>query len=156
MQLIFESIDEVRDFVTKLKGTRGGKNSGSDEADTNTAGTATGQAPAPLQPPQGGPSFAPPGNAAPAFTAPSFPGGSPLPTAAPEVAALVGRISARMDAIIASGQTKADDMLGWFRAQCVQNGFPEAGGATLDQIKGSWLAKLPQPSLDVIAKTIAA
>lgn len=147
--------DSEEEFKARIKNVRGGKSSGSDEADTN-GGAATGQAPAPLQPPQGGPAFTPPGAvfAPPAAQQFPGPGSAPLPVADPQIAALVGRISARMDAIIASGATKTEDMLAWFRQQVVQGGFPEAGGATLDQIKGAWLAKLSPPALDLIAKTI--
>ncbi len=69
MKLEFESIEEVKEFVTKLKGTRGGKNSG----DTDDAPAATGQAPAPLMPPQGGPAGFP---GAGGFAAPG-PGAAP-------------------------------------------------------------------------------
>lgn len=169
MKLCFDSIDEVKDFISNLKTARKGKNAGNEdeggEATTTTtapvntapvtgpAMTATsGGAPAPLQPPtdsgpMGGPAAFP--------GASGFPGG-PAPTAAPtgpspEVAALVTRIVPRIDAALASGQP-AEAVTAWFRGQC----GPEAANATLDQIKQVFLAKLTVPQLDNIAKLVNA
>lgn len=146
MQLIFESIDEVRDFVSKLKGTRGGKNNA---ADDDNAGPAV-AAPAPLQPPAGG-VMGGPAMAAPSFVPPqaAFPGpaAAAAPSVPPEILALVGRVVAKIDGALASGQP-ADTVLNWFRSQC----GPEAANATLDQIKTVFLAKLSQPALENIVK----
>ncbi len=49
MELKFFSIDEVREFVKGLKGTRGGK--------TDTDDAPAGDVPAPLQPPKSSPSY---------------------------------------------------------------------------------------------------
>lgn len=144
MQLTFNSIEELRDFVkSHLKGTRGGKNT--DDGDTNPAGT--GGAPAPLQPPQQQPSFQPPTG---------FPGaGNMVPGGATEAAAatmaIVARINARIDGAIASGQP-ADAVLTWFRGQA----GAEAANATMDQIKQNFLPKLPMATLENIAKLMNA
>lgn len=146
MELKFFSIDEVREFVKGLKGTRGGK-AGDDEA------TA---APAPIMPPQGqsggfpgASGFAPPGAGA-------GPQGGGFPAAgaigpAPEVLALVQRIVAKIDGSVASGQP-AEVVLTWFRGQC----GPEAANATLDQIKQIALPRMSVPALEAIAKLMNA
>jgi hypothetical protein len=140
MKLCFDSIDEVKEFVAQLKGARGKKG----EADDPPAG---GQAPPPLQPPTGGQTafnpntFTPPaGGAFPAATGP-----------APEVVALVQRISTRIDGALASGQP-ADQVLQWFRGQC----GPEAAAFTMDQIKTVALPKMAVPGLENIAKLMNA
>lgn len=162
MKLCFDSIDEVKDFISNLKTTRKGKNAGNDDegsetttASVNTApvtGPApTGAAPAPLQPPtDAGPMAAP--------TAFGFPGGpvNPAPTAtpsgpSPEVKALVDKIVPRIDAALQSGQP-VEAVTNWFRSQC----GPEAANATLDQIKQVFLAKLTVAQLDSIAKLVNA
>lgn len=150
MKLCFDSIEEVKEFVGSLKGTRGGK------ADKSETETATGSAPAPMQPPAGGAApmetttFAPPSGAPqggfPGAGATSFPTGP-----APEIAALVQRISTRLDAAISGGQP-AEAARAWLASQC----GPEAANATLDQIKSTFLAKLSQPVLENIAKLMAA
>lgn len=154
MKLCFDSIEEVKEFVTQLKGTRGKKG----EADD--AGTATGSAPQPLQPPTGGPSSGfpsggPAGFAAPGAGAGPAAGGFPAagaPTVAPEVAALVQRITTRVEAAVSSGTTKPEDMITWFRGQCGAG----AEAATWDQIKTSFLPKMAVPQLDGIAKMVNA
>lgn len=148
MQLIFDSVEECVDFVkNKVKGTRGGRNSA---ADDDNGGATGAQAPAPLQPPAGGvmggpamaaPSFVPPQGAFPG------PGAATAPVVGPEIMALVGRVVAKIDGALASGQP-ADTVLNWFRGQC----GPEAASATLDQIKTVFLAKLSQPALENIVK----
>lgn len=143
---------QIKDYLSKLKGTRGGKNTGDDE------GAQTGgQAPAPLQPPAGGTGgfatgaagFAPPvGGAAP------MGGGFPAAGAtgpAPEVAALVNRIVARLEGAIASGQP-ADAAWGWLRGQC----GPEAASYSPDQLKTIALPKQPVAVLENVAKLMAA
>lgn len=147
MRLSFDSIDEVKEFVKGLKGTRSGKAGDADEG-------PAGQAPAPLQPPAGGPAFNPGGFVPQGPGAGPMGGGFPAAAAtmpAPEVVALVARINAKIDSAIASGQP-ADSALTWFRAQC----GPEAAGATLDQIKTVFLYKTALPTLEQIAKLMAA
>lgn len=153
MRLSFDSIDEVKEFVKNLKGTRGGKDKDDGEA-------ATGSAPQPLQPPAAGAMSGFPGGGATGFAAPGAGaapagGGFPVagaPTVAPEVQALVTRIITRVEAAVAAGSTKPDDMLAWFRGQC----GAEAAQATWDQIKASFLPKMGVPQLDGIAKMVAA
>ncbi len=139
MRLSFDSIEEVKEFVKNLKGTRGGKDKDDEPA-------ATGSAPAPLAPPAGGFNPSPgaasgfaPGGAAPGGT---FPGAA-APVANPAVAAIVAKI----DGSIASGQN-AEGIATWFRVQL----GAEANGATLDQIKAVLLPKAPQATLDGILK----
>jgi hypothetical protein len=148
----FESIEEFETFRTSGKKTRTKK----DEADE-----AAGNTPTPLQPPAGGAAvgfpgaggFAPQGAGAGQMGG-AFPAAG-APVLAPEVVALVNRITARMDSAVSSGVTKADDMLTWFRGQCA-GVDPSAANATLDQIKGVFLPKLSVPALDQIAKMMAA
>lgn len=150
MKLCFDSIEEVKDFVTQLKGTRGGKGN-KDETDTNTTSGTSG-APAPLQPPaggvdMGGTQFAPPaGTFGAAGPGAGFPAGP-----SPEAAALVARIVAKTDSAIAGGQNP-EQARAWFAGQC----GPEAANATLDQIKGTYLPKLAVPQLQQIASLLAA
>lgn len=151
MKLCFDSIDEVKDFVKQLKGTRGGK---AGDADEGTAGQQI--APQPLQPPAGGAGgfpgaagFAPPG-AGVAQQAGAFPVHA-APTAPPEVLEVLARIVAKIDGAIASGQP-ADGVLQWFRGQC----GPEAANFDLNQIKMVALPKMAMPQLDNIAKLMAA
>lgn len=157
MELKFFSIDEVKEFVKGLKGTRGGK-AGDDEAQTGP-----GNAPQPLQPPVGGPAGGFPGGpgtfAAPGAAAGQVVSGFPVVNAtgpAPEVLALVQRISARIDWSTVpqpqGGGQPPDNVLGWFRQQC----GPETANYTLDQIKQSALPRLTVAQLDGIAKLIAA
>lgn len=156
MKLCFDSIDEVREFVKGLKTSRN-KN----DADEGTQAGATGGqiATAPIQPPVGGGAGfpgAPGGFAAPGAGA--GPAGGAFPAAgaqtgpAPEVLAMVARITARMDAVLQSGQGTVDTMLPWFRGQC----GPEAANATLDQIKQNFLPRLSYPALEGIAKLTGA
>lgn len=138
MQLTFNSIEEVREFVKGLKGTRGGKND--DAAD----------APAPINPP-----LQPTGTQFGAGSAGSFQGfgnpapagGSPFGGGAPAVHPLVGQIIARIDSAIASGQPP-EAALGWFRS----NLGPEAAQATMDQVKTVFLPRLASEQLAQIAK----
>lgn len=152
MRLSFDSIEEVKLFVKGLKGTRTGKGGDDDEGQP----AATGQAPAPLQPPQGGaPGFPGAGGFAPPAAGAGPGAGGPFapsaPALAPEVAALVNRITARIDGAIAAGQA-ADQVLSWFRGQC----GPEAAQATMDQIKTIFLPKAAVPTLEGIAKLMNA
>lgn len=153
MQLVFDTIDELREFVkTHLKNPR--NKAGNDDADTtlNTAG-ATGGAPAPLMPPQNpAPQFQP--SPAPAFNPNGAPqGGFPGVGVQidPAVAALVNRVNAKIDGSVAAGQP-IESVLAWFRNRC----GPEAANATLDQIKQHFLPKHSIPSLEEIAKLMNA
>lgn len=145
MELTFTSIEEVRDFVAQLKGTRRGK--GETEAETTEAP----RAPAPIQPPGAAPqaAFGPTGAVGvagfPAAPGPSF------PAVAPEIGPLVARINAKIDGAVASGQP-TDAVLGWFRQRC----GAEAANATLDQIKSHFLAKLSVAHLEETAKLMGA
>ena len=148
MKLEFDSVEEVKDFMSQLKGTRG-KKGDVDDVDA--------KAPAPIMPPATSTAFAPPqaGFAplgapvgAPTTFAP-FPTG--MPAAAPEVIMLVQRINASIDAAIAKGQSP-DHALNWFRQQC----GPEAAAATLDQIKTVFLPRLTASALDNIVKLMGA
>lgn len=143
MQLTFGSIEEVRDFVKSLKGTRGGKGGDDGDGPVQTVGIVH-QAPAPIQPPthQAQP-FAP--------LSASF---SPPSGAAPEIQALVTRLTTQIDKLIANGQP-ADAVLNWFRGECTKAG-QDASSATLDQIKAVILPKLSQPVLETFAKMIGA
>jgi len=153
MRLEFDSIEEVKDFVTKLKGTRGGK------ADKDEAEETKAAAPEPLKPPAQTAAAFNPGNG---FAAPA-PGAAPqaagpfaaaAPAVAPEVLALVTRIGTRIDGAIASGQP-ADQVLAWFRGECQKAGI-DATNASLDQIKSVLLVKMPVPALEGIAKLMNA
>ena len=156
MRLSFDTIEEVKEFVKSLKTsrTKGDK----EEGDAGTVGSS----PQPLAPPTGGPTAGFPGPAT--FAAPGAgagPAGSGFPAVnatgpAPEVLALVQRITARIDVSIAAppnglGQPH-DNVLAWFRQQC----GPETAQYTLDQIKQSALPRLTVAQLDGIAKLIAA
>lgn len=136
--------DSEEEFKARIKNPRGGK--GGDKDDDEQP---KGQAPAPLQPPQGAQAFQP------AVFAPqqqAVQGGFPgAPAGDPAVANLVQRITARIDGAIASGQP-ADAVLNWFRGQC----GAEAAGATMDQIKTVFLPKLAVPGLENIAKLMNA
>lgn len=135
MKLCFDSIEEVKDFVGSLKGTRGGKGGKGDETEMPSV---TGQAPAPLMPQA---QFTPPGQQ----QQPTGPFGDPA------VTALAGRIAARIDSAIASGQP-ADQALAWFRGQC----GAEASAATMEQIKSIFLPKMAVAGLENIAKLMNA
>lgn len=158
MKLCFDSIEEVQAFVKQLKGTRGGK--GKDDGENEAA---TGNAPAPLQPPAGGQHSFAPASTAGASAAPvgGFPGvggpgttnaGFPAAGPAPEVLSIVSRIISKTDASLQAGQGTPEQVLQWFRNQC----GPEAANMTLDQVKTIALPRLPMPTLENMAKLIAA
>jgi hypothetical protein len=138
VKLEFSSVEEVKEFVGQLKGKRGPKG-GDDE---NTVEAA--RAPTPVMPPAPAQGFAPQQSFG------GFPGAG-MHAVAPEVATLVQRISVKIDAAIASGQS-TDSALNWFRQRC----GPEAAAATLDQIKTVYLAKLSIPHLEETAKLMRA
>jgi hypothetical protein len=143
MKLEFSSIEEVKEFVSALKGTRGKKGDGDGEAGP--------QAPAPVMPPAGVAAFQGP-SATQGFTPPANP--SPFPPATggdPAIAALVHRIGVGIDTQLARG-SDPNNALTWFRQQC----GPEAGAATMDQIKTVFLPRLPMASLENIAKLTGA
>lgn len=137
MKLEFNSIDEIREFMDQLKGTRGGRKGKTDEADV-AADDVKGSAPAPLQPPAASaPVFAP--QAQPAAPAPVF----GAPAVDPAVTDLVGKISARWNESVAAQPATGDAALKFFREQ-VGN-----AGASKEQIQGTLLAQL---SLDALKK----
>lgn len=150
MRLSFDTIEEILEFVSKLKGQRTKKG----DADEATAG----QAPQPLAPPApgaqgfpgtGGPAFAPPaGGAAPGG---AFPAAGASVGPAPEVTALITRIGVRIDGAVASGQP-AESARAWLAGQC----GPECVGYTLDQLKTIAMPKLSVAALDNIAKMMNA
>lgn len=157
MKLCFDTVEELRAFVKDdLKAKRGAKG---DTADEGVA--ATGSAPPPLLPvggavqgfnPNATQGFAPPvGGAAPMGGA--FPAAA-APTVAPEILALVQRITTKLDAALAGGQS-ADQALAWFRGECQKGGI-DASNYTLDQVKQNALPKLGQAILEGIAKLMAA
>jgi hypothetical protein len=141
MKLEFNGVEEVKDFVSQLKGTRGKKGE-IDEPQTT--------APAPVMPPPNPPQFAPNPSGFPS-TSTAAVGFSPAAT--PETA-LVKRISDKIDSILASGQPP-DAALNWFRQRCASVS-PEAATATIDQIKGTFLARLPLSALEETAKLLGA
>jgi hypothetical protein len=145
MKLEFNSIEEVKEFVAQLKGTRGKK--GDSDGETGPL------APAPVMP------TANPGGA-PAFQGPSAvqgfapAAGAPFPAATggdPAIATLVHRIGVGIDTQLARG-SDPNNALTWFRQQC----GPEAAAATMDQIKTVFLPRLPMPALENIAKLTGA
>ena len=141
MKLEFNSIEEVKEFVAQLKGTRGKKGDGDGEAGP--------QAPAPAMPPAA-PAFQGPG-AAHGFVAPAANPFPPAGTSEPHIAALVHRIGVGIDAQLARG-SDPNNALTWFRQQC----GPEAAAATMDQIKTVFLPRLPHAALENIAKLTGA
>ncbi len=153
MRLSFDSIEEIKEFVKQLKGTRGGKGDKDDDAGTTQQQAApTGQAaPAPIMPPQGAQAgfpggaqgFAPP--AAGAGTAGAFPAPA-APSIAPEVAAWVAKISGVIDATASTDRAPA--MLNWFRTSC----GPEAANASFEQIKTHFLPKFNAQQLADMGK----
>lgn len=143
MKLEFNSVEEVKEFVSQLKGKRGTGKGGDDE-------TSTGTAPQPLMPPGtplGVAGFQPQQAAGPFST----PAAAQFGGAAPEVMALVQRINAKIDGTAASGQS-LDAAVAWFRGQC----GPEAAAATMDQIKTGFLPRMSVPALENIAKLMGA
>jgi hypothetical protein len=155
MRLSFDSIEEVKEFVTNLKGTRGKKGETDGE-------TATGSAPAPMAIPQGGAvaGFNPGGFAPQAASAGPMGGGFPVAGAAfggpsPEIAALVQRIIAKFDSSVAAGAANVAQALPWFIGECGKAGV-DATNATMDQMKTIFLPKMPAPALDNIAKLMGA
>lgn len=151
MELRFSSIEEVQEFVKRLKGTRGGKGD-KDEGDAIDVN----KAPPPLAPPQtGAVQGFQPGGFAPQVAGAGPAAAGPFAAAAigpaPEVLALVNRINVRLDAALMAGQP-TEQALDWFRKQC----GPEAAAATMEQIKTVFLAKLSVPALENIAKQMNA
>jgi hypothetical protein len=144
MQITFNSLDEVKEFVKSLKGTRG--KGASDEAD--------GQAPAPIMPPAAtAPSsgFVQHGNPFPAHGAISSISLPNTATSDPAVNGLVQRIVGKLDASLANGQP-TEPALNWFRSQCGN----EAAAASMDQIKTIFLPRMAVPALENIVKLIGA
>lgn len=161
MELKFFSIDEVKEFVANLKGTRTGKKGEGDEGgNPNIATTGGPNAPAPIMPQGGGQPFNPGGFALPAGGAVqpggAFPAAGAQSGPAPEVLMLVQRIAARIDWATApppnGGGQPPESVLAWFRTQC----GPETANYTLDQIKQVALPRAAQPTLENIAKLMNA
>lgn len=162
MRLSFDSIDEVKEFVKQLKGTRGPK--GSD--DDSGAGAQAGNVPA-LAMPQGnaGPTFVPQGpGAGPGAAlgvAGAFPGGASGPVLDPQVGALVQRLNARIAVVIAGDPSKgipaqpAEQVAIWLRGQCSPTN-PNAAAATLEQLQNVFIANLGVPQLTEMARLMAA
>jgi hypothetical protein len=144
MKLEFNSIEEVKEFMAQLKGTRGKRGDGDGETGPQPPALAmppTGGATAAFQGPSAAQGFAPP-------TASPFPattGGDPT------IAALVHRIGAGIDTQLARG-SDPNNALMWFRQQC----GPEAAAATMEQIKTVFLPRLPMAALENIAKLTGA
>ncbi len=145
MELTFSSIEEVKEFVKSLKGTRGGKDK-DDEA-------APGNAPQPMAPPTGQASafpgaggFAPQAGGAGGQTA--FPAHGAA-TLDPVITELVGKVLGRIDGAIQSGQS-AESCRQWVAGQIASAGHPDAMNATLDQIKALYLPKMAAPWLSQI------
>lgn len=143
MRLSFDSIEEVKEFVKGLKGTRGGK------ADTDE--TSAGNAPDPLKPSAGQTTGFAPGatgfnpNAAPQGNGPF--GGGAVTLTAEQTA--VAKIVAGITGAISGGQPEAS-VLKWFQNECAKVD-PTAANATLDQIKTVYLYKLAMPVLQSVA-----
>jgi len=161
MKLCFDSIEEVREFIGNLKGTRGGK--GAKDGDNET-GAVTGAAPGPIQPPTqfapqpagtpGAPQFAPPPGAG-AFPAGPAAGAAQVGGGDHAAIALAQRIGTRLDAAIASGQP-AEQARAWVASQiAAATNNAAASGWTLDQVKAA-LVTVPLPALESIAKLMNA
>lgn len=157
MRLSFDTIEEVKEFVKQLKGTRGPKDKDDGEA-------ATGNAPAPMAIPQGGalggpaPGFNPTGFAPQGAGAGPTGGGFPVAGVtgpSPEVMALVQRIITKFDSSVAAGAANVAQALPWFIGECGKVGV-DATNATMDQMKTICLPKMPVPALDNIAKLMGA
>jgi hypothetical protein len=156
MRLSFDTIDEVKDFVKQLKGTRGGKGGSDDDTgatagNVNVGGAPAGLAPPPAQPPAGAPAFTPPAGGA------FVPNQAPAPST---MAAIVGRITAQVDKLIAGqvpGQPAQpmDAVLQWLRGQIAPHDA-SAAAATMDQVKQVYLNKLPEAALTEMARQIGA
>jgi hypothetical protein len=152
----FDSEEEFEAFRVSGKKTRTKKGDTTEELSQ----TVEAKAPSPIQPPTNGQAggfpgtagFVPPaGGAGPAGGGPFAPAAQQV---APEIQALVGRISTRVDATIAAGQP-LEAVLQWFRGECGKLGM-DANGADLASIKANFLPKMAQPVLENIAKLIAA
>lgn len=142
MELTFSSIEEVKEFVKQLKGTRGGKD---DKAEPE------GNSPAPLAPQTGGQTFTASGAGGAFPSGGGFPGSGGAAQPGP-AELLVNRIVAKFDASVAAGASKHEDGVAWFRGQCGQEG----ANATWDQIRTILMPKLPIATLDGIAKQMGA
>lgn len=154
MKLCFDSIEEVKEFVKQLKGTRGPK-----DKDEPEAGATGGQAPPPIMPPttqmQGfgnTTAFAPQGLGA-APQAGGFPAAGAPVGPAPEIVAIVAKIVAKLDAGVASGHDPVA-ALNWFRSELQKAGF-DATQHDMASIKAVVLPKMPMPFLENIAKLMA-
>ena len=155
MELRFSSIDEIKDFMAQLKGTRGKKGENDD------APTVAGNVPAPIPVPVA-PAFQAAGLVAPQVQHAAQAAAGPFapvagPVASPEVLALLTRITGRVDALIAgtvpgTAPQAPDKVLEWLRSQL----GPEAAMASMEQVKAVFMPRLTQPALEQIAKLIGA
>ncbi len=157
MRQSFDTIEEILDFVTKLKKPRTGKGSEAEDAGPQAGGPIN--APAPIMPgaaaggfPSGGPAFNP--TSSPSFGAPAGTGPSP------DILAMVQRITTRMDWAITpvangGGGQPGETVLAWFRGQLAAVGA-DVAGYTWDQIKQNALPRAPMPVLEQIAKLMNA
>ena len=162
----FESEDEFEAFRVSGKKPRkgkGDKDESKDQGESETSQAALepkgpgASAPAPIQPPAAAPTFAPqaapsPFGAAPAAGVAPTAAAFPAPVAsgpAPEVLALVQKISEQVDKVIGMGQP-ADKVLDWFQKRSGAG----AEQATMDQIKSVFLPRMTMEQLAETAKLI--
>lgn len=145
----------IKDYVSKLKGTRGGK--GSDvEAETgntppNPLAPPTGQTAHQFQPQNGqasgfpgqGGGFAP--QAGGATTQAAFPAHG-AGTLDPTIADAVNKVISRIDGAISSGQPM-EACRQWVAGQFAAAGHPDAQNATIDQLKQVFLPRMALPWL---------
>jgi hypothetical protein len=160
MQLIFESVEEVRNFVkNELKGARrGGRDDGADDTpnpimpNTQTAGFGVqgGGQPAGFPGP-GAQQAQPAGPGAAAFPAAAAPANTGIP---PEALALTSRILGKAEEALKGGQP-AESILNWFRTECAKI-EPTAANATMDQIKTHFLPRMPMNVLQGFAQVMGA
>ena len=134
MKLCFDSIDEVKAFVSQLKGTRGKKGEDDELAAASVASA----------PPVGGQPQMPQ-----AFTVPQAAVNIPSFAQAPVVNPLVGQIITKLDGALASGQS-VDMMTNWFRNLL----GPDAAQANLDQIRTVFIPRLPELQLKQLAQQV--
>lgn len=161
MKLTFESLSELREFMTELDGdgsddaaeaaTGTTKRRRRTKAEIEAANAAQGQ-PNPPQAPQGNSGFGPPptANAAPpatGFAAP--PPSSFAPPAQPEANPMVKAIIDKTEAAMKAGQPM-EAVVGWFRAAL----GPETAQANWEQMKAAFLPKASDALLKQIASQL--
>jgi hypothetical protein len=144
----FDNEDEFEAFKTSGKKTRTKKGDDEQTATPPQHTTATVNVPAPMAIPTAT-------QFNPQATSTTFPQGGAFPSTAPaglaqEIMKVVNEVAAKLDSTIAGG-SPAEPALAWFRTEIGKHGF-DASAATMDQIKGHFLPKLPMPALEGIAK----